>query len=37
MENLIDNMKKNRIKVDEALTEDEEKEISKELKKLGYM
>ena len=37
MENLIDNMKKDRIKADDALTEDEEKEISKELKKLGYM
>lgn len=37
MENTIDNMKRDKIEVDETLTEEEEREISKELKELGYM
>ena len=35
--NTIDNMKRDKIEVDETLTEEEEREISKELKELGYM
>jgi len=37
MENLINNMKMDTIKMDDTITEEEEKQISEELKKLGYM
>ena len=37
MENLINNMKRDTIKMDDTITEEEEKQISEELKKLGYM
>ena len=37
MENLINNMKCDGVKLDNMITEEEEKKISEELKKLGYM
>ena len=37
MENLINNMKGNGVRLGNMITEEEEKKISEELKKLGYM
>ena len=37
MENLINNMKENGVRLGNMITEEEEKKISEELKKLGYM
>ena len=37
MENLINDMRRNEIRLDDMITEEEEKKISEELKKLGYM
>ena len=37
MENLINDMRRDEIRLDDMITEEEEKKISEELKKLGYM
>jgi len=36
-ENLINDMRSNEVGLDNMITEEEEKKISEELKKLGYM